>query len=167
MKTAYIGLGSNAGDRLGYLRRAVVELNCHPEVEFVASSSVYVTDPVGPPQPDYLNAVVEVRTSLSPRQLLAVCKSIEREVGRLSRGRWQQREVDLDLLMIDGDKASDAELTLPHPEMQDRAFVLVPLSDLAPGLMLPAGKPLLRRLEEVGRSGVRLAHPPESLWPPP
>ncbi|HVE92241.1 MAG TPA: 2-amino-4-hydroxy-6-hydroxymethyldihydropteridine diphosphokinase [Actinomycetota bacterium] len=167
MRTAYVGLGSNVGDRLGYLRRAVAELSSHSLVEFVAASSVYATDPVGPPQPDYLNAVVEVRTSLQPLQLLALCKSIEREVGRMSRGRWQQREVDLDLLLVEGQTEQGAELTLPHPEMQDRAFVLVPLSDLDPGLVLPSGSPILRRLEEIGRSGVKLAHPPESLWPRP
>ena len=166
-QTAYIGLGSNVGDRLGYLRNAVIELNGSRDVRFVASSAVYQTEPVGPPQPDFFNAVIEVETSLGPHELLALCQEIERRVGRVFRGRWQQREVDLDILLLGDERVDGRELTIPHPLMEDRGFVLVPMSDLVPHLVLPSGKPLMQRLEEVGRAGVAHVHPAESLWPPP
>jgi 2-amino-4-hydroxy-6-hydroxymethyldihydropteridine diphosphokinase len=166
-RTTYIGLGSNVGDRLTFLRNAAIEIAQCPEVTFVASSAVYQTEPVGPPQPDFYNAVIEIETSFEPHQLLAKCQEIERQVGRITRGRWQQREVDLDILLLGDERLSGPELTVPHPLMEDRAFVLVPLSDLVPHMILPSGKPLLQRLEELGREGVTHAHPCETLWPPP
>lgn len=166
-ETAFIGLGSNVGDRLSYLRHAVVELVLVDGISFVCSSSVYATEPVGPPQPDFLNAVIEIDCTLSPLELLGACKRIERDVGRVSRGRWSQREVDLDILLLGEQSFSGAELTLPHPLLEDRGFVLVPLSDIAPALVLPSGTPLLRRVEQVGRDGVHFAHAQETLWPPP
>ncbi len=163
---AFLGLGSNLGDRLENLRRAVEGLMGMPGIGVVRSSRVYETEPVGPPQPDFLNAVIEVETSLTPRELLQLCKQVERRLGRRTRGRWQQREVDCDILLVGDERVADPDLRVPHPEMTSRAFVLVPLSDLAPSLMVE-GLPVLRWLDDVGRSGVRLAHPPEALWPPP
>lgn len=166
-QTAYIGLGSNVGNRLTFLRNAVIELSSSKHVTFVASSAVYQTEPIGPPQPDFFNAVIEVETSFGPHELLANCQEIERRVGRVSRGRWQQREVDLDILLLGDEQVSGRELTIPHPLLEDRGFVLVPLSDLVPHMILPSGKPLLQRLEQVGKQGVAHVHPAESLWPPP
>lgn len=167
MTAAFIGLGSNVGDRLSYLRRAVIDLDNSFGIEFVAASSIYRTDPVGPPQPDFLNAVIEISTELDPFALLGICKRIEHEMGRQTRGRWKQREIDLDLLIVGDVIVSSAELTVPHPMMASRGFVLVPLSDLDPSLELPDGETVLRAVERVGRDGVELFAGPEALWPPP
>ncbi len=139
----FVGLGSNVGDRLEKLRRAVAELR--NEVEVVCASSVYDTDPVGPPQPNFLNAVVEVRTSLGPRDLLGVLKSIEARVGRSVGARWGPREIDLDLLLYGDEQIDEPDLRVPHPEMWERGFVLVPLREIAPDLV-----------DEPDRTGVRL-----------
>jgi 2-amino-4-hydroxy-6-hydroxymethyldihydropteridine diphosphokinase len=130
---AFVGLGSNVGDRLENLRRAVAELRS--DVEVVRTSSAYDTDPVGPPQPNFLNAVVEVRTSLGARELLAVLKSIEQRIGRVGGERWGPREIDLDLLLYGSDEIDEPDLQVPHPEIWERAFVLVPLAEIAPELV--------------------------------
>lgn len=149
---SFVGLGSNVGDRLEHLRRAVAELRATDGIELVAASSVYETDPVGPPQPDFLNAVVQVETTLGPHELLARLKAIERSVGRVPGERWAPREVDLDLLLYGEDVIETDALKVPHPEMYERAFVIVPLRELDPALA-----------DEIDASGVRLAHPPDSL----
>ena len=149
---AFIGLGSNVGDRLDHLRRAVAELAATDGIEIVATSSVYETDPVGPPQPDFLNAVVEIETMLGPHDLLARLKEIERIVGRAPTERWGPREIDLDLLLY-GDVEIDSEtLKVPHPEMFQRAFVVVPLRELDPSLA-----------DDIGSDGVRLASDADAL----
>ena len=131
---AFLGLGSNLGDRLAHLRRAVAGL---PGV--VAVSGVYETDPVGGPpgQAPYLNAVVELDTDLGPRELLEVARALEEEAGRVRAERWGPRTLDVDVLLV-GDLAVDEpDLQVPHPRLRDRAFVLVPLHDLAPDLAGP------------------------------
>lgn len=157
---AFIGLGSNVGDRLANLRRAVELLAS--SCELVATSSVYDTDPVGPPQDNFLNAVVAVEVELGARELLAELKRIEGEVGRQPRERWGPREVDLDLLLFGDARVHSYDLTLPHPGLAERAFVLVPLAEIAPDLELD-GVTAADRLESVDRSGVRKA--PGSLGP--
>jgi 2-amino-4-hydroxy-6-hydroxymethyldihydropteridine diphosphokinase len=146
-KTAHLGLGSNQGDRLANLRAARDRLAGHG-VEVVASSSVYETAPQGEvtDQPDFLNACVRIRTELEPEALLDVCKRVERELGRAAGGeRHGPRPIDVDLLLF-GDLESRSErLTLPHPEVASRRFVLEPLLELDPGLRLPGG-PALREL---------------------
>ncbi|MGH2649981.1 MAG: 2-amino-4-hydroxy-6-hydroxymethyldihydropteridine diphosphokinase, partial [Actinomycetota bacterium] len=125
--TAYLGLGSNLGDRLANLQRAVELLAAQPGLKVVRSSRVYETDPVGgPPQPDYLNAVVEVETSVSPRELLNVCMEVERGFGRVRDERWGPRTIDIDVLTYDEEEVDDPDLTVPHPRMHERGFVLVP-----------------------------------------
>lgn len=99
------------------------------------TSSVYDTDPVGPPQPNFLNAVVEVRTSLDARELLALLKSIETRLGRSAGERWGPREIDLDLLLYGDEEVDEPDLRLPHPKMWERSFVLVPLAEIAPELV--------------------------------
>lgn len=145
MTRAYIGLGTNLGDRAGYLRTAVDALTARGLAP-TAVSSVYESDPLvlegSPPQPDYLNAVVEVRTDLGARGLLDQLKAIEDELGRQHRERWGPREIDLDLLLY-GDETIDEEgLTVPHPGLTKRSFVLVPLLEIAPYLDLPSGEPV-------------------------
>ena len=137
---AYIGLGSNLGDRIGNLQAAMEKLA--DGLEIVAASSVYETDPVGPPQPDFLNAVCLVETDLGPQELVALLKKVEAEVGRTPSERWGPREIDLDLLLI-GDAVVDLpDLKVPHPELTSRAFVMVPLLELDPDLELPSGEPV-------------------------
>jgi 2-amino-4-hydroxy-6-hydroxymethyldihydropteridine diphosphokinase len=151
--TCYVGLGSNVGDRLEHLRHAVTLLDSGG-VEVVVASGVYETEPVGPEQPDFLNAVVEVRTTLSAQDLLARLKEIESEVGRTPSGRWGPREIDLDLMTYGDESIEDDDLQVPHPRMGDRAFVLVPLAEIASDVRLAAGSPS-ELLEALGDAGVR------------
>jgi 2-amino-4-hydroxy-6-hydroxymethyldihydropteridine diphosphokinase len=144
--TAYIGLGSNLGDRLGNLQAAVRALSARG-LEPAAHSSVYESDALGPPQPDYLNAVVSVSTSLTPRELLEALLAVEAELGRHRGQRWGPREIDLDLLLYGDEMLEEEGLTVPHPEMTKRSFVLLPLLEIAPDLDLPSGEPVTAFLE--------------------
>jgi len=144
--TAYLGLGSNLGDRLGYLRAAVAAL-AERGLPVTAASSVYESDALGPPQPAYLNAVVVVSTDLAPRELLAVLKSVEAELGRHHTEHWGPREIDLDLLLYGDELVAEEGLTIPHPELTRRSFVLLPLLEIAPDLDLPSGEPASAFLE--------------------
>ena len=139
MVRAFIGLGSNVGDRLANLGRAVDELRLAEGISVGLISSVYDTDPVGPPQPNFLNAVVEVKTDLEPRALLAVLKGIERRLGRSASERWGPRKIDLDLLLFGDEVIAEDDLKVPHPEMWSRAFVIVPLAEIAPDLADASG----------------------------
>lgn len=161
MTTAYIGLGSNVGDRVAHLRAALEALAARG-VTVTKVSSLYETDPVGPPQPDYLNAAAELSTDLSPADLVRTLKAAEADVGREHRERWGPREIDLDLLLY-GDEMIDEEgLTVPHPELTHRAFVLVPLIEIAPFLDLPSGEPVTAFCEK-DPAGVRKY--PTGNWP--
>jgi 2-amino-4-hydroxy-6-hydroxymethyldihydropteridine diphosphokinase len=136
----YLGLGSNVGDRAAHLKDAVAALPGHG-VEVLASSSVYETEPVGQvlDQREFFNACLRVRTSLGPEQLLDACKAVERELGRKAGGvRHGPRVIDVDLLLLGEVTYSSQRLTLPHPEVTSRRFVLVPLLELDPALTVPA-----------------------------
>lgn len=139
MTAAFLGLGSNLGDRLANLAEAVDLLKAHG-VTVVRSSRVYETEPVGPPQPDYLNAVVEVETSMSPRTLLRACLEVEHAMGRERSERWGPRVIDIDLLTFGDDEIDEPGLTVPHPRMHERGFVLIPLLELAADPPLPGGR---------------------------
>ena len=132
---AYLGLGSNLGDRQGHLRRAIETLGS----SVVAVSPVYETDPVGGPggQGPYLNLVVEVETDLSPRALLGVCHRLEAAAERVRQERWGPRTLDVDILLYDDLTVDEPDLQIPHPRMWQRRFVLAPLADLAPDLVEP------------------------------
>jgi 2-amino-4-hydroxy-6-hydroxymethyldihydropteridine diphosphokinase len=149
---AFIGLGSNVGDRLDYLRRAVDALRA---LGAVRVSSVYETDPVGPPQDAFLNAVASLETTLGAREVFDALKKIEADLGRIPRERWGPREIDLDLLLYGDETITEADLTVPHPQLTKRGFVLVPLVELAPDAHLPDGQTLVRFLHSVDVSGVR------------
>jgi 2-amino-4-hydroxy-6-hydroxymethyldihydropteridine diphosphokinase len=159
---AYLGLGSNLGDRLGNLRRAVALLGQRDGIRVLRSSRVFETDPVGPPQPDYLNAVAEVATSLTARGLLDGCLAVERDIGRVRTDRWGPRVIDVDLLTFDEQRIDEPGLTVPHPRMLERGFVLVPLLELDADPQLPDGRRIAElRLGGDIASGVRLfAEPP-------
>lgn len=152
--TVYIGLGANLGDREAHLRAALARLA--PEVEVTAVSPVYETEPVGPPdQPRFLNAVCRARTRLAPLDLLARFKSIEHELGRRPGRVWGPRPADLDLLLYGDEPIDLPDLRVPHPRLAERAFVLVPLADLAPDLVLPSrGLRVRDLLQQVDQRGV-------------
>jgi 2-amino-4-hydroxy-6-hydroxymethyldihydropteridine diphosphokinase len=132
---AFLGLGSNLGDRRRHLAQAVAGL---PDLSVV--SPVYESDPVGGPpgQGPYLNVVAQLDTELSPRQLLAVATRLEQAAGRVREERWGPRPLDVDVLLVGELKVDEADLVVPHPRMWERGFVLAPLADLAPELV-PAG----------------------------
>jgi 2-amino-4-hydroxy-6-hydroxymethyldihydropteridine diphosphokinase len=153
---SYLGLGSNLGDRLTNLHRAIELLAGASELRVDRCSRVYETDPVGPPQPDYLNAVAEVQTTLRPRDLLSVCLSVERQMGRERTERWGPRIIDIDLLTYDRESIDEPGLTIPHPRMHERAFVLAPLLELDADPPLPDGRRVgSTRLDPASLSGVR------------
>jgi 2-amino-4-hydroxy-6-hydroxymethyldihydropteridine diphosphokinase len=138
---AYLGLGANEGDRLANLQRAVDVLAATPGIRVLCSSRVYETDPVGgPPQPDYLNAVIEVESELPARELLRAGRAAEAELGRTRDVRWGPRTLDVDVLTYDREEIDEPDLTVPHPRMHERAFVLVPLLELDADPPLPGGR---------------------------
>ena len=142
-ETAFLGLGSNLGNRLEHLRRAVELLGVQPGLRVVASSSVWETAPLGgPPQPPFLNAVVRVSSELSPSRLLDACHQVESELGRVRDVRWGPRTIDIDVLLIDERVVESPDLHVPHPRMTERAFVLAPLLEVAPDVTLPDGRKL-------------------------
>lgn len=141
MRTGYLGLGSNVGDRAGHLR-AAIEMLGERGVEVEAVSSGYETEPVGEvlDQPDFLNAAIRIHTELEPEALLDVCKQVETERGRqLDAPRHSPRPLDVDLLLLGDLELTTDRLTLPHTEVTTRRFVLAPLLELDPDLTLPDG----------------------------
>ncbi|WII37702.1 2-amino-4-hydroxy-6-hydroxymethyldihydropteridine diphosphokinase [Paenibacillus thiaminolyticus] len=128
---AYIALGANLGDRERSLREAIARLDAHPAVRVAACSDIYETEPVGyTDQPQFLNMAARVASTLAPQNLLRVMLDIELEMGRVRDIRWGPRVIDLDLLYMEGFEMDSPELTLPHPRMGERLFVLIPLADV-------------------------------------
>lgn len=155
MTPGFLGLGSNVGDRRGHLEAAVRELPAHG-VQVLASSSVYETEPVGLvlDQREFYNACLRVETDLDPDDLLAACKEVERALGRQAGGvRHGPRPIDVDVLLLGALVYSSDRLTLPHPEVVSRRFVLVPLLELDPQLTLPDGARLADALAALGGEG--------------
>lgn len=137
----YLGLGSNLGARAHNMARALVCLALEPQVELVRLSPVYETAPWGmEDQPAFLNMAAEVRTALAPIELLQRAKKIEQALGRKAGPRWGPRVVDIDLLVAPGTTLASEGLTLPHPHLADRQFVLVPLADIGPDVNLGDGR---------------------------
>jgi 2-amino-4-hydroxy-6-hydroxymethyldihydropteridine diphosphokinase len=159
---AMLGLGSNLGDRLENLQVAVDALGKRGDIRVLRSSRVYETEPVGgPAQPEYLNAVVEIETSLEPLALLHACLDVEQELGRVRGERWGPRTIDIDLLTFDERSIDEPDLVVPHPRMHERAFVLVPLAELDADPMLPGGRRLTElRSGTITLTGVRPFAPP-------
>jgi 2-amino-4-hydroxy-6-hydroxymethyldihydropteridine diphosphokinase len=156
--TAYLALGSNLGDRAAHIRSALAALATHPAVELLGASPLYETPPWGPvPQGPYLNACAVVATTLSPRALLDLCLAVERRAGRERTLRWGPRTLDLDILLYGDATIDEPDLRIPHPRMMERAFVLVPLADLAPDLIV-AGTPIRDALARLDRSGIEKWH---------
>lgn len=150
MRVFAIGLGTNLGDRLGYLKAALAHLKRDARMEVEAVSRVYETPPWGPPQPHYLNAAVRITTSLVPTDVLALCLEVEASLGRVRKERWGPRTIDLDVLYAEEDgralAVSEVQLEVPHPRLAERAFALAPLLDVMPQLHATYGV----RLAELG-----------------
>jgi 2-amino-4-hydroxy-6-hydroxymethyldihydropteridine diphosphokinase len=151
----YLGLGSNLGDRAGAVRQSADLIAAGGDIVLRRLSSLYVTKPWGNrDQPDFVNAVAEIETLLGPGELLARAKSIEDEMGREKRERWGPREIDIDLLLYGDEVVETSGLRIPHPGIEKRAFVLVPLLELAPDLAHPAtGRRFAESLGELTSSG--------------
>jgi 2-amino-4-hydroxy-6-hydroxymethyldihydropteridine diphosphokinase len=150
MPTVYLSLGSNLGDRSQNLREAITRLE-ERGLQITAISSVYETVPVGEtaePVPYYLNIAARAETDLHPQALLNVMQAVEQAGGRTPTFRWGPRIIDIDLLLYDGVTMDSDRLTLPHPRLYERAFALIPLSEIAPDLTFPDGTTLSDRLND-------------------
>lgn len=146
----YLALGGNLDNPIAQLKRAIGALRLHPDIEVTRASSFYSSSPMGPvKQNDFVNAVVEAKTNLSPNELLKTTQTIEQQQGRIRTSQqWGPRTLDIDILLYSDIQTKTAELTLPHPGLTERDFVLVPLAEIAPGLVLPDGTrimPLISR----------------------
>ncbi len=150
---AFLGLGSNQGSRVEMLRSACQDLDRETGIELEGCSHIYETTPVGAADQLFLNAVIQCKSLLSPQELLSILLNIEHSHGRLRRERWGNRVLDIDLLYVEGDDGDPVNLEtknlrLPHPEMCNRDFVLLPLSELAPSLRI-SDKTVLEHLEAI------------------
>jgi 2-amino-4-hydroxy-6-hydroxymethyldihydropteridine diphosphokinase len=150
-----IALGSNLGDSLTILEKSLKILSQTPKITVKSHSSWYRTVPVGPPQPDYLNGCALLDVQLTPEALLETLLDVEQQFGRVRLQRWGPRTLDLDLLLYDDRILETAKLQIPHPRMRERAFVLVPLAEIAPDWLDPVSKKAIAQLlEEVDCSGI-------------
>jgi len=148
MVTVYIGLGANLGEREATIRAALERLRAHPHIRVTAESALIETAPVGGPanQPAFLNGAAALETDLAPEALLAVLKETERTLGRRPRARWGPREIDLDLLLYGDRIVATPRLTVPHPRLSERRFVLKPLAQIAPDALHPVTGRTVRRM---------------------
>lgn len=154
----YIGIGSNLEKPLEQLKAAVAALRAIPSTQFRAISNIYQTAPIGPAgQPDYTNAAALLETKLTPEALLDELQKIELQQGRVRGIRWGARTLDLDIILYAGMTIRTARLSVPHIEMENRNFVLIPLSDIAAELILPNGKSLKAVTESAGNKGIKLS----------
>ena len=150
---AYIGLGSNLNNPKQQIKDALIALNTTPEVKVVGLSSLYQSNPVdGSEQPDYINAVCQVDTHLTALELLYVCQEIETKQHRVREKKWGARTIDLDIITYGVQVVASKQLVVPHPEMMNRAFVLVPLSELEPDLKVPVLGPLQALIDQIDTS---------------
>ena len=157
MTKCAIALGSNLGDSRAILEAALATLAATPEITLLNQSSWYQTKAVGPPQPDYINGCALLQVQTSPQEVLETLLAVEAKFGRIRRERWGPRLLDLDLLMYDDLILNTPTLTLPHPRLHERAFVLVPLAEIAPNWVEPvSGKAIASLVEAVDCSGVTI-----------
>ena len=149
-KTAFVGIGSNLGDREQNLQQAIELLSKEEGIDVVAVSELRETEPVGPvAQGPFLNGAVRIETDLDPRELLERLLAIEQRLGRVRSERWGPRTIDLDLLVYGNEAVDGPGLTVPHPRLHERRFALEPLSDLAPSLEIPGKGPISALLAEL------------------
>lgn len=152
--TAFIGLGSNLGEKQINILRSVALLNEADQIRTVKKSRLYKTKPFGVlDQPDFYNSVVKIKTSLSPKELLSVTSRIEKKMGRRRGKKWGPRVIDLDILLYGDSVVNTRDLKIPHPEMQKREFVLKPLHEIAPAFIHPTlGKKISKLLKELPKN---------------
>ena len=156
-RAAYLSLGANLGNREETLRQAVKRLGAAEGVSVAAVSSVYETEPWGKlDQPRFLNLAAAIKTTLTPEELLSLAQGIEKDLGRVRHEHWGARTIDIDILYFEGVEKNAPELTLPHPYMTERAFVLVPLAEIAPTLKVK-GKTVETWRNATGGEGVILS----------
>lgn len=156
MSIAYLSLGANLGDRKAMLEAALRGLEASGQVRVVKASSVYETEPIGyVGQPWFYNLAAEIETDLDPNSLLTLTKQVERELNRTREIHWGPRTIDIDILLYDDLVTNGNRLTLPHPEMVGRRFVLEPLVEIAPDLKLPDGRRIADLLPSVSAQEVR------------
>lgn len=152
-----LALGSNMGDSVAILAAAIQELSTIAGIEIEAKSSWYRTKAVGPPQPDYINGCVILQVKISPQELLDTLLTTEQKFGRVRRERWGARSLDLDILLQDDLIIDTPKLQIPHPRMHERAFVLVPLAEIAPNWIEPiSGLAIKELVKKVDCSDVHL-----------
>ncbi|MBY0148347.1 2-amino-4-hydroxy-6-hydroxymethyldihydropteridine diphosphokinase [Neobacillus niacini] len=159
VNVAFISLGSNIGNRYDYLSKAIENLAKHSKIQLVNTSSVYETDPVGYEEQDlFLNMVIEVHTELSANELLDLCLKLELELGRKREIVWGPRTIDLDILLFNQENIKSEKLIIPHPRMLERNFVMIPLSEIKPDIIIPnIEKPLDAWIKELpNKEGVRI-----------
>jgi 2-amino-4-hydroxy-6-hydroxymethyldihydropteridine diphosphokinase len=149
-----LGFGSNIGDRAGHVERALQEIEARGIARITARSSLWRTAPWGyTQQEDFANLCAAGQTRLSPTELLTAVKALEKDLGRTANVRWGPRVIDIDILFYDDVKSEDADLTLPHRELFRRAFVLIPLAEIAPDLMI-AGRKVAEAARQIDRNGI-------------
>ena len=159
-ETATIGLGSNLGNPIDQIERAIEAIDSLPLCRVVAVSGLYANPPIGPQdQPDYVNAVAEIETSLGPEALLRALKGLERAAGRSFTRHWGERMLDLDILAFGRREMHTATLTVPHPELANRHFVLAPWLEIRPDATLPDGRRLADLLDAVADHPLRYIRP--------
>ena len=164
MYNVFLGLGSNLGERQRYLQQAADELKKSQQIKVVWVSSVYETEPWGKTdQPKFLNACVELETPLAPAELHAETRGIEKNLGRSPAERWGPREIDIDILLYDGLVHADDALKVPHPELENRRFVLVPLAELAPYLVHPVSGLTIQELVAASKDRGRVVKTPHHI----
>lgn len=165
MKTAYLGLGSNLGNRMAFLRGGRDLLVSKPGIDFVKASGIYETEAVGGPpgNPLFLNTVLEITTSLSPQELLEACLAVEDDFGRSRPVRWAPRTLDIDILFYEDLVVCEDALSIPHPRLHERAFVLAPLLEIAPDLRHPLLDQSVSELAS-GSTGVAELAPLRESW---
>ena len=155
-KTA-IALGSNLGDSITILENSLTVINSTPGINLEAVSSWYRTKPIGLPQPDYLNGCAILNVRQTPEELLALLQAIELQFGRVRNEKWGARTLDLDIILYDDLIINTSNLTIPHPRMHERAFVLVPLAQIAADWQEPrTGKAIAQLAEEIDTFGVTI-----------
>ena len=157
MKRGFISIGSNIGDRFQHLKDSIQALHSHDRISVMSVSSIYETAPVGyTDQANFLNVVISVATELDAHELLEACQGIEHELGRVRDIRWGPRTVDLDILLYNNDNIETESLIVPHPRMHERAFVLIPLLEIAPAVVHPMTGSLYSEEAAVHDDGVRI-----------
>ncbi len=147
MKVVYLGLGSNKGERISFIKKAISEIELLPCTEVFISGAIYETEPWGNiEQDDYLNTAIGIRTELKAEDLLKELKRIEKLIGRIEKRKWSEREIDIDLLFYGDEIIEKENMKVPHGQIENRRFVLVPMNEIAPELIHPVIKKSISQL---------------------